>query len=74
MVDLAPSPRPSPTGGEGEETLRGMDRIARACAALDALAALLGSCGDLHVVPADGLAQLADILVGELRAGLLQAG
>jgi hypothetical protein len=50
--------------------LAGRDRIDRACAALDAVAALTGSCSDLHVVPADGMAQLVDILVGELRAGL----
>lgn len=68
-----PHPGPLPSR-EREDGIRdGRDRIDRACAALDALAALIGSCVDLHVVPADGLAQLVDILTGELRAGLAAA-
>lgn len=43
------------------------DRVACVCDALDAVAALTGSCADLHAVPASSLASLLDILCHELR-------
>ena len=77
MADVHPHPNPPPSRGREEKggaatlyVMAGQDRISRACAALDAVAGLIGSCADLHVAPADGLAQLVDILVGELRLGL----
>ena len=43
------------------------DRVACVCEALDAVAALTGSCPDLHAVPSSSLASLLDILCHELR-------
>jgi hypothetical protein len=56
-------PRPSPA-----PAMPPPEQIDRARRALDALSCLVGSANDLHIVPADGLAALLDLIVRELPA------
>jgi hypothetical protein len=57
---MTPQPHPTPPAQQSAPD------IERARRALDALASLIGEARDLHIVPADGLCALLDLIVRDM--------